>query len=66
MKSVWRGRGGGRVARREGSSRCEIYADVFESVPFSRVFFNPPSFSSFFSSPHRRSRLRVERCGMVI
>lgn len=47
MKSVWSGRGGGRVARREGSSGCEIYADVFESVPFSRVFF-PPSFSSPF------------------
>lgn len=52
MKSVWSGRGGGRVARREGSSGCEIYADVFESVPFSRVFFSflpPPSFPPFFS-----------------
>lgn len=28
MKSVWR-------ERRKGSAGCEIYADVFETVPFS-------------------------------
>lgn len=48
MKSVWRGRGGGRVARREGSSGCEIYADVFESVRFSQVFFFLLPFPPFF------------------
>lgn len=47
MKSVWRGRGGGRVERREGSSECEIYADVFESVLFSRVFLNLLPFPPF-------------------
>lgn len=41
----------GGWGRREGSSGCEIYADVFESVPFSRVFFSSFLFLLFFSPP---------------
>lgn len=41
----------GGWGRREGSSGCEIYADVFESVPFSRFFFILLlPFPSFFPS----------------
>lgn len=59
MKSVRKGKEERREKGRE-SSGWEIYADVFETVLFSLLFF------FFYPPSHRRSRLRVERCGMDI